>query len=395
MGRKKIPGLYKRKGKWHVDKQIFGKRICESTGTSDITEAEKYLAHRIDQLRESIVFGVRPKRTFREAVFRYIEDKSRQGKATLADDIKRIKHLDPFIGKLPLCEIHMGTLQDFIDHRRKAGVKNATINHELKVVRQILRLAATEWIDEHGKTWILQAPRIRMFDTRDARKPYPLSWEEQERLFKELPKHLKDMALFAVNTGCRDAEVCNLRWEWEHDVPELGVSVFIIPAWVVAIENGQKILKGQVKNREDRLVVLNRIASQVIENRRGQHPEFVFAYRGKANTRMLNSGWQWARERAELPGIRVHDLKHTFGRRLRAAGVSFEDRQDLLGHKSGRITTHYSAAELGNLLIAVNSVCKGTCSKPTLTLVRRSMESKKLAPAKIPQGVLRLVENDS
>ncbi len=30
---------------------------------------------------------------------------------------------------------------------------------------------------------------------------------------------------------------------------------------------------------------------------------------------------------------------HTFGRRLRAAGVSYEDRQDLLGHKSGRITT--------------------------------------------------------
>ena len=38
------------------------------------------------------------------------------------------------------------------------------------------------------------------------------------------------------------------------------------------------------------------------------------------------------------------------GRRLRAAGVSFEDRQDLLGHKSGRITTHYSQAELTSLI---------------------------------------------
>ncbi len=47
-----------------------------------------------------------------------------------------------------------------------------------------------------------------------------------------------------------------------------------------------------------------------------------------------------------LKHVKVHDLKHTYGRRLRAAGVSFEDRQDLLGHKSGRITTHYSAAEL-------------------------------------------------
>ena len=38
--------------------------------------------------------------------------------------------------------------------------------------------------------------------------------------------------------------------------------------------------------------------------------------------------------------------------RERAAGVSFEDRQDLLGHKSRRITTHYSEAELANLIAA-------------------------------------------
>ncbi len=49
---------------------------------------------------------------------------------------------------------------------------------------------------------------------------------------------------------------------------------------------------------------------------------------------------------------RVHDMMHTSGRRLRAAGVSFEDRRDLLGHKSTRITTHYSAAEFANLIAA-------------------------------------------
>ena len=59
-----------------------------------------------------------------------------------------------------------------------------------------------------------------------------------------------------------------------------------------------------------------------------------------------------------LRNIRVHDLKHTFGRRLRATGVSFEDRQDLLGHKSGCITTHYSAVELENLVDAANRVCE-------------------------------------
>ena len=72
-----------------------------------------------------------------------------------------------------------------------------------------------------------------------------------------------------------------------------------------------------------------------------------------------------------MPNVRVHDLKHTFGRRLRAAGVSFEDRQDLLGHRSGRITTHYSAAELTRLIDAANSVCDRGQGKPELVVLRR------------------------
>jgi integrase len=56
--------------------------------------------------------------------------------------------------------------------------------------------------------------------------------------------------------------------------------------------------------------------------------------------------------------LRVHDLRHTFGRRLGTVGLGLEDRQDLLGHKSGRMTTHYSAAEIGNLLKAVNRIGK-------------------------------------
>ena len=58
-------------------------------------------------------------------------------------------------------------------------------------------------------------------------------------------------------------------------------------------------------------------------------------------------------------------------RRLRAAGVSFEDRQDLLGHRSGRITTHYSAAELSRLIAAANRVCERKSKKPELVMLRR------------------------
>ena len=70
--------------------------------------------------------------------------------------------------------------------------------------------------------------------------------------------------------------------------------------------------------------------------------------------------------------MRVHDLKHIFGRRLRAAGVPFEDRQDLLGHKTGKITTHYSAAELEALIQVANRVCETKSRKsPALVMLKQ------------------------
>ena len=105
--------------------------------------------------------------------------------------------------------------------------------------------------------------------------------------------------------------------------------------------------------------------------RRGKHAEHVFTFHGKPTTQMLNGAWLRARKRTGLPMVRVHDLKHTFGRRLRAAGVTFEDRQDLIGHRAGRITTHYSAAELSRLIEAVSSVCERSGDKPELVILRR------------------------
>lgn len=88
--------------------------------------------------------------------------------------------------------------------------------------------------------------------------------------------------------------------------------------------------------------------------------------------KMYTTSWKKARERAELPQVRVHDLKHTFGRKLRSPRVSFEDRQDLLGHKSERITTHYSAPELINLIKASESVCRNDWHKSgTIVILKK------------------------
>lgn len=99
--------------------------------------------------------------------------------------------------------------------------------------------------------------------------------------------------------------------------------------------------------------------------------------------RIRNPVWVNARRRAaekyqevfgrEAPlgfrELRAHDMRHTYGRRLRSAGVSKEDRRDLLGHKSGDVTTDYSAAELMNLIKAANLIVRSKNS-PTLTVLR-------------------------
>ncbi len=102
--------------------------------------------------------------------------------------------------------------------------------------------------------------------------------------------------------------------------------------------------------------MLNEVAGAVVDRQRGRHPEYVFTYKGHRLSRMMTTAWKKARQRVGLSQVRVHDLKHTFGHHLRAAGVPFEERQDLLEQRSGRITTHYSALDIARLLEAAELV---------------------------------------
>ena len=103
---------------------------------------------------------------------------------------------------------------------------------------------------------------------------------------------------------------------------------------------------------------------------------------------MNNTSWQTGRAAAAgsygevfggdalagFANVRVHDLKHTFGRRLRAAGVSLETRKVLLGHKNGDITTHYSAPEIEELIDAANRIYSTNSRKrPALVVLKRKI----------------------
>ena len=109
MGRKQLSGLKQRAGIWHIDKLIGGRRVCRSTGATDIAEAERYLARLMEQTRQAEVYGVRPTRTFEEAAAKYVLEN--QHKRSIDDDISRLKAVVPSICAMPLDRIHMGSLQ--------------------------------------------------------------------------------------------------------------------------------------------------------------------------------------------------------------------------------------------------------------------------------------------
>ena len=197
MGNPRTPGLTKRGGTWHIDKQFGGKRICESTGTGDLKQAQEILAKRLVERREARLYGLRESHTFRAAATKYLQENGH--KKRIKDDASLLKQLDPFIGGIELKHVHLGSLQPFIAQRRVDGVKTKTLNAALAVVCRILNLASSEWIDERGMTWLETAPKITLFPIHDARAPYPLRQEEQGLLFQELPDHLAVMALFKVD----------------------------------------------------------------------------------------------------------------------------------------------------------------------------------------------------
>ncbi len=118
MGRKKSPGLKKRGHIWWIDKKIKGYgRLAESCGTDNLEEAERYLAHRVNEIRQAVVYGIRPTRTFEQAAVKYLNDY--QHKKSLERDVYAFKRIMPHIGDLRLDRIHNDTLAQYRQARAR------------------------------------------------------------------------------------------------------------------------------------------------------------------------------------------------------------------------------------------------------------------------------------
>lgn len=354
---------------WIIDKKVKGKRIRERTQYSkeQREEAERRLTFLSQQVYEQETYGLRSSHTFREAAVKYCVEN--QHLRTIAWIEEHLGRLDPYIGDYELSQIHRDCLglQKLVNDLRAANRKRKTINSYLELVRRILNKAAYEWRDEKNLSWLEKAPRIRLLDTSDSRAPQPISWEDQRRLLPALADHLADIALFIINTGARSEEVRLLQWEWEVKVPQ-GVA-FIIP---------DSVVKGNTVG--ERMLLCNEVAASVVNHQRGKHAQHVFTFtpRGEGSeprpiSYLNNSGWRTGCERAGLPRLHIHDLRHTFGYRLRQAGVDKQTRGELLGHAASDMTEHYSMADLKHLFQQVNLITVPIQADAVVTLKRRKM----------------------
>ena len=125
-------------------------------------------------------------------------------------------------------------------------------------------------------------------------------------------------------TGCRKSEILTLRWDWIDPerkclrLPDSKTGAKIVPLAAAALE-----LLEEFSRRNDSMFVLP-------------------AGKGDGHYAGLQKDWERIRARAGLPGLRLHDLRHSFASFAVAEGHSLFMVGKVLGHKQARTTEGYA-----------------------------------------------------
>jgi len=162
---------------------------------------------------------------------------------------------------------------------------------------------------------------------------------EVNRLLKELPPHLKDMAAFSLATGLRASNVTGLCWR---DVDLVKHHAWIHP--------------DQAKTKKAISVPLNDDAMAVLNARLGTHPEFVFSYKNKPIQQCNTRAWTNALKRAGIENFRWHDLRHTWASWHVQNGTSLQELQQLGGWSIFEMVLRYAHLSGDHLRQAANRI---------------------------------------
>ena len=309
--------LRKRGGIWWVDVAApNGERIRRTTGTANKALAQEFHDRTKSELWRIAKLGEKPRRTWNEAVVRWLKENAH--KATAGEDVTKLRWVDPFLGGKALEHINRAAIDRITEAKLAQGCSNATVNRTLELLRAILRKCVNEW------EWLDRAPSVRMLKEPTRRIRF-LTREEAQRLLAELPEHLADMAAFSLATGLRAANVTGLQWTQ--------VDLARRVAW---------IHPDQAKARKAIPVPLNAEAGLLLRKLVGKHPTHVFSYKGTPITQVSTKAWYAALKRTGISDFRWHDLRHCWASWHVQNGTPLFALQELGGWASAEMVRRYA-----------------------------------------------------
>lgn len=163
------------------------------------------------------------------------------------------------------------------------------------------------------------------------RKRY-LSGDELVRLTTALAEHPDRQAANIVRlvllTGCRRGEALTAKWD---DI-DLGAGTWSKPA-------------STTKQAADHVVPLSAPARQLLSDiaDKGPAAEYVFPGHAAAGHRTtIKRNWRRITKAADIAGLRIHDLRHSFASQLASGGASLPLIGALLGHSNPVTTARYA-----------------------------------------------------
>lgn len=322
--------LYKREGIWWVDIRHQGKRVRKSSGT----EVKQDALHFHDQLKHELWAQKKiksiPTKTWMDAVVRWLEESTH--KRSLETDKYHLAWLDQYLRTKKLSDIDRDLIESIAKKKETMNVSLTTVNRILELIRAILNRAHKEW------GWLEIPPGIRMRKVENRRIRW-LTKQEANRLLKELPLHLKEMASFTLATGLRESNITQLKWSQ--------INLDKKHALIHADES---------KSKRSIPVPLNRQAIAILKAQIGKNPIYVFTYQGTPVTRCNNHAWQKALIRAGINNFRWHDLRHTWASWHVQNGTPLHELQQLGGWANYEMVLRYAHLSSEYLMEAAERV---------------------------------------
>jgi integrase len=304
-----------------------GRQIRESTEVSSKSIAEKIYFKTMTQIAEGKWLEKLPaeEKTFSELIAKYLAEYSATNKAktTYIRDIGLADHLTKFFGTYKLVQISPKLISEYKTKRRLEKAAPKTINNELVLMGHCFNLSMKEW------EWTKDNPVSRVSKEKVSNLIERwLTLEEESQLLLPSPEWLKEIIIFAVNTGLRQSEILNLQW------PQVDLFRKTITFWVQ-------------KNKNRDTLPLNQAALDILKARtKIRHIKLDHVFYNSVgrpvNVWTLISAFHRSIKSAGLKYLRFHDLRHTFATRLVQAGVDIYTVQKLGRWKTISMVMRYA-----------------------------------------------------